>query len=417
MNRLVDGYLKHVVRCGRLDVRWSCGRETSYGAGDGHPIRLVFHDRSAERAVAMSPDFALGEVFTDGRLSIENGSIYEFLNLILGHQPAALSGLFVQLVRGIRRRLRLFSERNSLTRARRNVAHHYDLDGRLYRLFLDSDLQYSCAYFEHCRDSLEDAQLAKKRHIAAKLALKPGQNVLDIGSGWGGLGLYLAEHADVDVTGVTLSGEQHAVSNQRAAARGLDGRARFYLQDYRTLKGPFDRIVSVGMFEHVGGPGYDEFFRTCHRLLAEDGVALLHSIGRFGPPDAINPWIAKYIFPGAGVPSLSEVMPPIERAGLMETDIEILRLHYAETLRHWRERFLARRAEAAELYDESFCRMWEFYLASCELGFRLGYLMVFQMQLAKRQDALPLTRDYVAEAHAHLLQRERKRQRLRIAGQ
>lgn len=417
MNRVVDIYLMHVVRRGTLDVRWSSGRETRYGEGSGRPIRLVFHDRSAERAIALAPDLAFGEAFTDGRLSIENGSIYEFLDIVMGHEPVVFPGLVMGLVYGIRRRMRLFSERNSLKRARRNVARHYDLDGRLYRLFLDSDLQYSCAYFEHPGASLEDAQLAKKRHIAAKLALKPGQKVLDIGSGWGGLGLYLAEHADVEVTGVTLSSEQHAVSNQRAAAEGLSDRVRFHLQDYRTLEGPFDRIVSVGMFEHVGVPGYGEFFDTCHRLLAEDGVALVHSIGRFGEPDATNPWIAKYIFPGGGLPSLSEVIAPIERAGLLQTDLEILRLHYAETLRHWRERFLARRAEAAEIYDEAFCRMWEFYLAGSELSFRNNDLMVFQMQLAKRQDAVPLTRNYVAEAEAHLRQLESGRERFRIAGE
>ena len=417
MNRLVDSYLKHVVRRGTLDVRWSSGRETRYGDGYGRPIRLIFHDRSTERAVALAPDLALGEAFTDGRLSIENGSIYAFLDMVMGHEPAALSGLLIRLVRGFRRRMRRLLERNSLKRAHRNVAHHYDLDGRLYRLFLDSDLQYSCAYFEHPDAGLEEAQLAKKRHIAAKLALKPGQKVLDIGSGWGGLGLYLAEHADVDVTGVTLSSEQHAVSNQRAEIGGLSDRVRFHLQDYRTLEGPFDRIVSVGMFEHVGVPGYGEFFNTCHRLLAEDGVALVHSIGRFGEPDATNPWIAKYIFPGGGMPSLSEVIPPIEQAGLLQTDLEILRLHYAETLRHWRERFLTRRAEAAAIYDEAFCRMWEFYLAGSELAFRKNYMMVFQMQLAKRQDAVPLTRDYIAETEADLRQLESGQERFRIAGE
>ena len=416
MNRLVDAYLKHVVRQGRLDVRWSSGRETRYGEGSGRPIRLVFNDRSAERAIALAPDLALGEAFTDGRISIEGGSVYELLELVAGDEPATITGLMVRFARGVRRRMRLYLERNSLQRARRNVAHHYDLDGRLYRLFLDSDLQYSCAYFENADASLEEAQLAKKRHIAAKLLLKPGLRVLDIGSGWGGLGLYLAEHTGADVTGVTLSREQHAVSNQRAAASRFSDRIRFHLQDYRTLEGPFDRIVSVGMFEHVGVPGYGEFFDTCNRLLVDDGVALLHSIGRFGPPDPINPWIAKYIFPGAGVPSLSDVLPPIERSGLLQTDLEIWRLHYANTLRHWRARFLARRAEAAAIYDEAFCRMWEFYLASCELAFRSNYLMVFQMQLAKDQEAVPLTRDYVTEAETRLRRLEGRRQRLRIAG-
>jgi cyclopropane-fatty-acyl-phospholipid synthase len=324
------------------------------------------------------------------------------------------------LLRYLARRLRQFNPRK---RARRNVAHHYDLDGRLYSLFLDADRQYSCGYFENPGQSLDDAQIAKKRHLAAKLLLDRGKRgkdlrVLDIGCGWGGLGLYLAELAGADVTGITLSQEQHAIANERAAEKGLSARARFNLQDYRDVTGPFDRIVSVGMFEHVGVNHYSTFFRKSAQLLADDGVMVLHSIGRSDGPSRTNAWIAKYIFPGGYIPSLSEVLPRIERAGLLVTDIEILRLHYAETLRKWRERFLAHRAEVERIYDERFERMWEFYLASSEMAFREQNMMVFQIQLTKRQGVLPMTRDYVPREEQRLRALEgRQRQPLRLAGE
>jgi cyclopropane-fatty-acyl-phospholipid synthase len=307
---------------------------------------------------------------------------------------------------------------NLRARSRSNVAHHYDLDARLYSLFLDADKQYSCAYFETPNTSLDDAQLAKKRHLAAKLLIGRGQRVLDIGSGWGGLGLYLAEITGADVTGVTLSTEQLQVSNARAAERNLSGSARFLMQDYRDVAGPFERIVSVGMFEHVGVRFYETFFKKCAELLTDDGIMMLHSIGRSEGPDATNPWIAKYIFPGGYIPALSEVMPAIERAGLLICDIEILRLHYAETLKAWRERFMARREEAVQLYDERFARMWEFYLAASEMSFRKQNMMNFQIQLTKRQGVVPMTRDYIAHGEAELRARERKSQpRLKLAGE
>jgi len=313
------------------------------------------------------------------------------------------------------RHIRQFNPRS---RARGNVAHHYDLDGRLYSLFLDSDKQYSCAYFEKPDATLDDAQLAKKRHIAAKLLIRRGDKVLDIGSGWGGLGLYLAELTGADVTGVTLSTEQLQTSNDRAAEKNLSQSARFILEDYRDIPGPFDRIVSVGMFEHVGVDFYDTFFKRCAELLTEDGVMLLHSIGRSEGPDVTNPWIAKYIFPGGYIPALSEVMPAIERAGLLACDIEILRLHYAETLKAWRERFMARREEAVQLYDERFALMWEFYLACSEMAFRKQNLMNFQIQFTKRQGTVPTTRDYLTREEAKLRGLERgRRPRLRIAGE
>ncbi len=303
-------------------------------------------------------------------------------------------------------------------RSKNNVARHYDLDGRLYSLFLDADKQYSCAYFETPDATLDDAQLAKKRHLAAKLLIERGDRVLDIGSGWGGLGLYLAEMTGANVTGVTLSTEQLQVSNARAAEKNLTRSAKFLLEDYRDIPGPFDRIVSVGMFEHVGVDFYETYFRRCAELLTDDGVMVLHSIGRSDGPDVTNPWIAKYIFPGGYIPALSEVIPAIERAGLLVCDIEILRLHYAETLKAWRERFMARREEAVRLYDERFARMWEFYLASSEMSFRKQNLMNFQIQLTKRQGVVPMTRDYIAREEAKLRGIERgRRPRLQIAGE
>jgi cyclopropane-fatty-acyl-phospholipid synthase len=319
------------------------------------------------------------------------------------------------VLRFLRRRFQQF---NPPTRARKNVAHHYDLDGRLYSLFLDADEQYSCAYFENLGQSLDDAQLAKKRHLAAKLLIRPGARVLDIGCGWGGLGLYLADMSRAKVTGITLSNEQFGIANARAAERGLTGWAEFRLKDYRDLREHFDRIVSVGMFEHVGVNHYDTYFRKCADLLNNDGVMVLHSIGRSEGPGITNPWIAKYIFPGGYIPALSEVLPVIERNGLLVTDIEILRLHYAETLKHWRERFLAHRDEVERIYDQRFVRMWEFYLASSEMAFREQNMMVFQIQLTKRQDVVPMTRDYIGREEDRLRKIEVRRQPpLRLAGE
>ena len=291
---------------------------------------------------------------------------------------------------------------NPRSRSRRNVAHHYDLDGRLYRLFLDADQQYSCAYFEAPDQSLDDAQLAKKRHLAAKLKVEPGAKVLDIGCGWGGLALYLAEIAGARVTGITLSQEQYARAQQRAIERGRSQDATFRLEDYRDVAGQFDRIVSVGMFEHVGVGHYDTFFRKCAKILGQDGVFLLHTIGRSGSPSVTNPWIAKYIFPGGYIPALSEVLPAIQRARLVVTDVEILQLHYAETLKAWRERFLAHREEVERLYDARFVRMWEFYLASSEMAFRESDMVVFQIQMAKRKGVVPQTRDYIGREETRL---------------
>jgi cyclopropane-fatty-acyl-phospholipid synthase len=392
------------------------GDRYTCGDGTGEPVRARFLTADAERRILLNPELALGEVYMEGIFVIEQGSIADALAILLG-QPDALPTWAKPhwWARFLIRRIRQFNPRG---RSRDNVAHHYDLDGRLYSLFLDSDKQYSCAYFETPDASLDDAQLAKKRHLAAKLAIGRGDRALDIGSGWGGLGLYLAEIAGADVTGITLSTEQLQVSNARAAEKNLSGSAKFLLQDYRDIEGPFDRIVSVGMFEHVGVNSYDIFFKRCAELLTDDGVMMLHSIGRSEGPDATNPWIAKYIFPGGYIPALSEVLPAIERSGLLVCDVEILRLHYAETLKAWRERFMARREEAVQLYDERFARMWEFYLAASEMSFRKQNLMNFQIQLTKRQGVVPITRDYVAREEARLRGLEHgSRPRLKIAGE
>jgi cyclopropane-fatty-acyl-phospholipid synthase len=413
MTPLVHGFLKRIVQQGGLEVERSCGAHFTVGDGTGHSLAVRFADKAAERQLMLNPALAFGELFMDGRLVVTRGSAYELLELVARNIKAMTPPGLGKVRDRLRVALRPLHQRNTVRRAKRNVAHHYDLDGRLYDLFLDSDRQYSCGYFEYAGQSLEDAQLAKKRHIAAKLLLQPGQHILDIGSGWGGLALYLAERCGTDVTGITLSEEQLELARRRTAGRHLASRVQFRLQDYRAVTERFDRIVSVGMFEHVGVSYYDTFFRKVTDLLADDGVMLLHSIGRMDGPGATNSWIAKYIFPGGHAPALSEVLPAIERAGLVVTDIEILRLHYAETLKAWRERFVARRDETIACYDERFCRMWEFYLAACEVGFRYGGLMVFQIQIAKRQDAVPLTRDYIgvreAELAANDLQRSRPR--------
>jgi cyclopropane-fatty-acyl-phospholipid synthase len=418
MNRLLINYLSGVLKHGSLEIVDAKGTLHSFGDGSGIPVRVRFTSAAAERAVMLNPELKLGETFMQGGFVVERGSIYDFLEVVLQNTGGGGRSWWMNALYRVRVWTRRFRQWNTPFRSRQNVAHHYDLDGRLYSLFLDSDQQYSCAYFETPDSSLEEAQLAKKRHLAAKLALAPGQKVLDIGSGWGGLGLYLATHADVDVTGVTLSEEQHKVSNARASALNLADRASFLLQDYRALKTQFDRIISVGMFEHVGVGHFREYFDKARQLLTEDGVMVLHAIGRFDSPGETNSWIQKYIFPGGYIPALSEVFPAIEKAGLKVTDVEILRLHYAETLKAWRERFMARRDEAVALYDEAFCRMWEFYLAASETAFRYQDMMIFQIQIVRDQNALPLTRDYIWQAEEALRIRDHAGQRpsLKIAG-
>jgi len=395
---LLAHLLRHIIRRGRLTVIDSAGRSYSFGELPGPVSTIRIHTKALERRMFFNPRLAVGEAYMDGSLTIEQGDIYDFLSLVMGNiQTAPRSAALSPLYLGLDRWARWLQQHNPVGRAQENVAHHYDLSATLYDLFLDADRQYSCAYFEHPTDDLETAQANKKRHIAAKLLLKPGQKLLDIGSGWGGLGLYLAQETGVDVTGLTLSIEQHKLASERVAIAGLEDRVRFEIQDYRLDQRRYDRIVSVGMFEHVGVNHFQEYFNKVSDLLTDDGVALIHAIGRKEGPGTTNSWIRKYIFPGGYCPALSEVLPAIERAGLWVTDMEILRLHYAETLRHWRQRFLAHWDEVKALYDERFCRMWEFYLAASEAGFRVQDLMVFQIQLSKRVDAVPMTRDYMAE--------------------
>ena len=373
-----------------IRVRLPDGRELA--AGPGTPeLTVVISDAKTALAIAANPELALGEAFMDGHFWIEDGDIYDFLQLTTSQLAMRPRGGRLNLLQRLRRGA---EQANDRLHARENVHHHYDLTVDFYRLFLDEDLQYSCAFFETPDTTLDQAQVAKKRRLIDKLVMSPGQTALDIGCGWGGLGLSMAERG-ARVTGVTLSTEQHRTANERAAARGLSDQADFRLQDYRDLNQTFDRIISVGMFEHVGAPNYQEYFDTVARLLDDDGVAVIHSIGRRSPPSRTQPFIRKYIFPGGYIPALSEVLPAIERSGLWVTDVEVLRLHYAETLKHWRQRFLARRDEALTMYDERFCRMWEFYLAASEVAFReLGH-MVFQLQLTKKQTAVPLSRDYL----------------------
>ena len=416
MDRLLQFLLKTFIRRGTFRVTTSRGTVLTFGDGTGQPVSVRFASRGAEWGILLDPELKLGESYMNGTFVVEEGTIADVLAIALGQNSELPHWARPQwLLRYIARRLNQFNPRK---RSRRNVAHHYDLDGRLYSLFLDADRQYSCGYFETPETTLDDAQLAKKRHLAAKLLIERDKRVLDIGCGWGGLGLYLAEYGGADVTGVTLSQEQHAIANERSAEKGLTERARFNLQDYRDVAGPFDRIVSVGMFEHVGVNHYDTFFRKCAQLLDTDGVMVLHSIGRSEGPNVTNPWIAKYIFPGGYIPSLSEVLPRVEHSGLLVTDIEVLRLHYAETLKAWRERFLAHREEVERIYDQRFVRMWEFYLAASEMSFREQNLMVFQIQLTKRQGVVPMTRDYIMREEQRLTAAEgRRHPPLRLAGE
>ncbi len=395
--------LSSIVSRGSLIVTTADGRALTFGDGTGELVCARFTDNRAQWAFLIDADARLGELYMDGRFLVEQGTLYDFVAMMLREAQNSTHPLIARIIDHIRTKLRIFRHRNLPSRSKTNVAHHYDLDGRLYELFLDADRQYSCAYFEHPDQSLEEAQLAKKRHLAAKLLIEPDNSILDIGCGWGGLALHLAEQAPGGyVLGVTLSEEQHGYASKRVPASigGTPAEVQFALRDYRSLTGRFDRIVSVGMFEHVGLSSYRTFFRKCAELLEDDGVMVLHTIGCSATPGFTTPWLDKYIFPGGYIPALSEMVPEIEAAGLSITDVEVLRLHYAYTLESWRERFLARRDEAVKLYDERFCRMWEYYLSTAEAAFRYEDLVVFQIQIAKRNDVIPLTRDYIARNEA-----------------
>ncbi len=395
--KLMDRIFLQAILTGHFRVVWPDGSESHYGDRRGRQAAVQIRTLAALRRLVINPGLAIGEAYMDQGLIPLDCSIHDVLAFLMEN----IRGRRIPVLEWnnwLERLLRPFLQANGAARSRRNVAHHYDLNGRLYSLFLDRDRQYSCAYFPRGDEGLEEAQAAKKRHIAAKLLLdRPDLTVLDIGCGWGGMALTLAKDFGAQVTGITLSQEQLQEARARAAAAGLAGRVNFELMDYRQMDRPFDRIVSVGMFEHVGVPNFPSFFETIRRCLKPDGVALLHSIGRFEGPGSTNSWIRKYIFPGGYSPALSEVIGPLEAAGLLTTDIEILRLHYAKTLAHWRRRFAANRDAIAALYDERFCRMFEFYMSGSELSFRLSDHMNFQIQMVRNQEAAPLTRDYMFE--------------------
>ncbi len=395
---LLARFLAKLVRSGSLTLIDAHGHTFETGDGSDPKVTIRVHDPLTEWKIGVNPAFYAGEAYMDGTLTIEEGTLYDFLDLTTRSLWEPGNGAMVAAMVALRHMVRFGRQMNPVARARTNAAHHYDLSDNLYNMFLDADLQYSCAYFDHPDASLEEAQESKKRHISAKLLInRPGLRVLDIGCGWGGLALYLAAETGAQVTGITLSEEQVKAARERAERAGLTHRVSFHLRDYRLEETTYDRIVSIGMFEHVGKPHYPAFFRKLRELLAEDGVALLHSIGRADRPGSTNPWIRKYVFPGSYCPALSEVLPVIERQMLSVTDVEILRLHYALTLRKWRQRFADNRDKVKDIYDERFCRMWEFYLAGAEVAFRNEYQMVFQMQIARDQEAVPLTRDYITE--------------------
>ena len=406
---LIAAFMKRLIQRGELKVIDADGRERTFkGVEPLHKVTIRFTDKKVEREILLNPEMAVPEAYVDGRLLIEEGDLRDFLELCVVNLDDGMPFSGSTILTPLGFLARRWQQWHPPGRAKANAAHHYDLSSKLYELFLDSEREYTCAYFETGQEDLETAQRAKERHLAAKLLLEPGQKVLDIGSGWGGLALYLAREYDVDVTGITLSEEQHTFASERARQLGLGEQVRFLLQDYRSAAGSFDRIVSVGMMEHVGVNHLPTMFRKVRELLTDDGIALIHCIGRRDGPSVNHPWLTKYIFPGSYAPALSEVLPAIERQHLWLTDLEILRLHYAYTLKCWRERFRARWDQAKALYGERFCRMWDVYLVSTELFFSRQEGFVFQAQLAKERDVVPLTRDYIRdEEHGQMMPQAR----------
>ena len=397
---LIGRFIEKILPVGSITIIQADGGRETYGPGGGKHVTVRLHDRRAALELFRNPRLKLGELYMEGRVTIEDGTILDLLELIVGAKPWE-QGKRKALGKGKAKWLKRFFRRNDPTRSRRNVAHHYDVGNQLYELFLDRDLQYSCAYFTDPSNSLEQAQEDKKAHIAAKLFLKPGQKVLDIGCGWGGMALYLNRVADVDVLGITLSEEQLKVARRRAEEAGVADRVRFELIDYRHLEGRFDRIVSVGMFEQVGAAHYEEFYAKCRELLTDNGVMLLHTIGKLGGAGQPDPFTDKWIFPGYHLPSISQMASATEKVKLISSDIETLRLHYAYTLREWLKRFTGARDKVVKLYDERFFRMWEFYLAGGIVMFESGAACNYQVQYIRDRRAVPITRDYMAEAEAH----------------
>ena len=402
----LSNMMKTFVRIGALKVIDAKGKAHMFSGQPGPSATMRINDPALYYKLFFNPELNAGEAYMDGRLSFEDGDLRTFLDLFYLNTNALNSYPLQHVLRKISKAFRKSQQNNAKSKAQKNVAHHYDLGNEFYKLFLDEDMQYSCAFFENENDTLEDAQRNKLRLVASKLNLQPGLKILDIGSGWGGLAIYLASLEDVEVLGVTLSTEQCALANERARAAGVADRVRFELRDYRDLDETFDRIVSVGMFEHVGVHNYGEFFGKINSLLHEDGVALLHSIGHMSPPSFASPWMRKYIFPGAYSPALSEVFEAAEPNRLWVTDVEVLRVHYADTLREWEKPFQANRDKVEAMYGARFCRMWEFYLVSAEMMFRTGAQMVFHMQLAHKRDAVPVTRDYMSDRRQQFRARE-----------
>jgi cyclopropane-fatty-acyl-phospholipid synthase len=390
---LLDRMIRSFLRQGALAVRFPDGTLRRYGVGDG--VTITINDEATVRRLVLDPQLAVGEAYMDGTLVIDGDDLHGFLEALVPNTALMDAAAWYRLRQTAGRLVAPLRQLNGLRKSLLNVSHHYDLTPAIYDLFLDADKQYSCAYFRDPANSLEQAQIDKKDHIARKLRIVPGMTVLDIGCGWGGLGITMARDYGARVVGVTLSREQLAIAKRRVETAGLSGQVDFRLQDYRHVTEVFDRVVSVGMFEHVGLPNYATYFQTVHDRLDTDGVALIHTIGHPGRPAPTSPWIDRHIFPGGYIPSLSEVAPAIERSGLRPMDIECWRLHYALTLRHWYDRFTARAAEAADIHDERFVRMWKFYLAGSEAAFRWGRQDVWQFQLAKKVDAVPITRDYL----------------------
>ncbi|MDQ3144782.1 MAG: cyclopropane-fatty-acyl-phospholipid synthase family protein [Pseudomonadota bacterium] len=398
---LIDSLIGKILKQGQLTLITPDGERKTYGPGGGRALTVRVTDTKVLLDLVRSPRLGLGEAYMDGRMMIEDGNILDLMTMVVGGIRWEDKAVGRTALNKGKNKWRALFRRNPADASRRNVAHHYDVGNDLYRLFLDDDLQYSCAYFTDPANGLEQAQADKKAHIAAKLYLKPGQRVLDIGCGWGGTALYLNRVAGVEVLGVTLSEEQLKVARRRAEEAGVADKVKFELTDYRSVTGTFDRIVSIGMFEHVGAPHYDEFFAACRALLAKDGVMLLHTIGKFGKAAAApDPFTEKYIFPGYHLPSLSQMCAASEKVRLIASDVETLRLHYAYTLRHWLERTVAARGEIEAMYDARFFRMWEFYLAGAIVGFECGTMCNYQVQYIRDRRALPITRDYMAEAEA-----------------
>jgi cyclopropane-fatty-acyl-phospholipid synthase len=396
---LLGRFIDRLLPVGSITLIQPDGQRETHGPGGGKQITVRLHDKRAAFDLFRNPRLRLGELYMDGRLTIEDGTIVDLLELITGAQLWE-QGRTKAMAKGKGNWLKHLFRRNPVAKSRQNVAHHYDIGNDLYALFLDDDLQYSCAYFTDPKNSLEQAQLDKKAHIAAKLDLKPGQRVLDIGCGWGGMALFLHKVAGVDVLGITLSEEQLKIARRRAKDAGVSDHVKFELIDYRHLEGRFDRIVSVGMFEHVGAAHYDEFYARCRELLTDDGVMLLHTIGKLGGVGKPDPFTDKWIFPGYHLPSLSQMCASSEKVKMIVSDVETLRLHYAYTLRHWLERVTKARAKIEAMYDERFFRMWEFYLAGGIVMFESGAACNYQVQYVRDRRALPITRDYMAEAEA-----------------